>query len=229
MHVKSSFVTIVTGHLDLMFYFWGYKFKTMDTQSMINELELYNYKSYKEKVVSLFKHGLVTGADQSESLLHTTGMNLHRMNRHDAKSKLSDQLLELASQVERKMSWFLLIEGWCADGSQNVPIIAKIAEAFPGVELKILFRDENPEIMNQYLTNGGKSVPKLICFDAETNIELGTWGPRPKVIQEKVMAYKKEHPVMDKNEFASNLHKWYAKDKTQSVQTEFVELIKNWK
>lgn len=201
----------------------------MSTEAIITTPEVYTYTSYKEKVVSLFDQGLVSGDVQSDSFLKTTEMNLHRMKRHDVKSKLSEELSSLVSQVERKMTWYLLIEGWCADGSQNVPIIAKMADVFPSIELKVIFRDENPEIMNQYLTNGGKAVPKLICFDTEINIELGTWGPRPKVIQEKVVVYKQEHPEMDKNDFAANLHKWYAKDKTQALQTEFIELIKKWK
>ncbi|WP_152287729.1 thioredoxin family protein [Flavicella marina] len=191
--------------------------------------QMYSYKAYTEEVISLFDKGLVSGDVQSEALLQTTEMNLHRMKRHDAKTKLSDEIIALDATLKRKLSWYVLIEGWCADGSQNLPIIAKMADAFSNIELKIMFRDENPEIMNQYLTNGGKAVPKLICFDSETNEELGTWGPRPMAIQEKVVAYKETHPEMDKNDFAANLHKWYAKDKSKSIQSEFVELIKNWR
>lgn len=190
--------------------------------------EVYNYKTYQNKVQSLFEEGKVTGSVQSESLLKTTEMNLHRMKRHDAKSELSEDMLLLASKSNRKMTWYMLIEGWCADGSQNAPIIAKIAEALPAVELKIMLRDEHPEIMDKYLTNGGRAIPKLIAFDAETNEELGTWGPRPAGIQEKVLNYKKEHPEMDKTDFATNLHKWYAKDKSLSIQNEFIALIKKW-
>ncbi len=193
------------------------------------ELEEYNYETYKSKVQSLFDEGKVTGDTQSESLLNTTEMNLHRMKRHDAKSELSEELLALASKSTRKMTWYMLIEGWCADGSQNAPIIAKIANSLPEVSLKIILRDENPEIMDRYLTNGGRAIPKLIAFDAETNEELGTWGPRPTAIQEKVLAYKDVYPEMEKTDFALNLHKWYAKDKSLSIQKEFIELLKNWK
>ena len=201
----------------------------MNTEARIGKPKMYSYASYKEEVVSLYEVGKVSGDKQSEALLQTTFMNLQRMKRLDKKSQLSSEMLVLTKKTTRKMNWYLLIEGWCADGSQNVPIIAQIADAIATVDLKIVFRDENPEIMNQYLTNGGKAIPKLVCFDAVTNNEIGTWGPRPARIQEKVVAYKKQHPEMDKNDFANHLHKWYAKDKAQALQEEFMELLNKWK
>lgn len=201
----------------------------MNREIVLGKPEVYSYDSYKEQVISLYEEGKVSGDNQSDALLQTTFMNLQRMKRLDKKSQLTSEMIALAQTVDRKMNWYLLIEGWCADGSQNAPIIAQIANVIDSVDLKIVFRDENPEIMNRYLTNGGKAVPKLVCFDAETNVELGTWGPRPVSIQEKVISYKEEHPEMDKTDFANNLHKWYGKDKAQSLQSEFIQLINKWK
>lgn len=121
-----------------------------------------------------------------------------------------------------------MAETWCGDGAQNIPIIAKIAATSPNIKLTILFRDENPDIMNAYLTNGSKSIPKLICKDAQTKQDIGTWGPRPSDIQQMVLQFKSENPTASHEEFVKNLHLWYAKDKGVSIQKDFATLLPQW-
>ncbi len=190
--------------------------------------QLYNYKEFKALVNSLMAEEKVTGNTQTESLLETTKMNMHRMLRIEKTAKLNDDLLKALNNVNTKMTWYVITEGWCGDGSQNLPVLAKMAESNPNITLKFLLRDENPEIMDAYLTNGGKSVPKLICINDNTGEELGTWGPRPQKIQDKVVAFKKENVDAPKSIFGKNLHLWYAKDKTQALQEEFVEMLNAW-
>ncbi len=190
---------------------------------------LYSYQEFKQMVVSLFEQGKVTGAEQSTSLLETTGMNLHRMRRIDKTGSLNENIQHALQAAKSRWTWYLITEGWCGDSSQNAPIIALIAESSPNIDLKLLLRDENPELMDNYLTNGGRAVPKLICIDNETDEVLGTWGPRPQRIQDLVATFKKENPEAEKPEFAKNLHLWYGRDKSQSLQDEFTLLINEWK
>ena len=56
----------------------------------------------------------------------------------------------------------------------------------PGLELRIVLRDEHPEVMDRYLTNGSRSIPIVIALDEEFR-ELGHWGPRPRELQAWVM------------------------------------------
>jgi len=190
--------------------------------------QLYTYEEFKNLVNNLLAEGKVTGDIQTEKLVETTKMNMHRMNRIERTAKLNDDLVSALSQINTPLTWYVITEGWCGDGSQNLPILAKMAAQNPNITLKFLLRDENPEIMDAYLTNGGKSVPKLIVINQVTEEELGTWGPRPQKIQEMVVTFKKENPELFKTEFGKNLHLWYAKDKTQAMQKEFVEMVKSW-
>ena len=76
----------------------------------------------------------------------------------------------------------VIAEDWCGDASNTVPIIARLVDLAPGLELRVLPRDENPELMDQYLTNGARSIPIVIALD-ESFRELGHWGPRPTQLQ----------------------------------------------
>jgi len=92
------------------------------------------------------------------------------------------------------------------------------------IELKFLLRDENPELMDQYLTNGkSRSIPKLIAVD-ENNEELFNWGPRPKILQE--MFYHMKANAITNDTIKEEMHRWYAKDKTVTTQKEILELLK---
>jgi hypothetical protein len=82
--------------------------------------------------------------------------------------------------------------------------------------------------MDKYLTNGGRSIPKLICLKTETLEEIGTWGPRPAVIQQ-IVNENKDNPDLSFGEKVRMIHSWYETDKTITLQKEFIDLIKNWK
>lgn len=201
----------------------------MESKTQNKQIEFYSYNEFVHKVETLASQGLVTGDNQSEIYLQTTKMNLHRIHRIEKKVVLIDALKNALDLNTRKQIWYVFVEGWCADASQNIPIMHLISEYANNIELKFLLRDDNDELMEQYLTNGAKAIPKLVCFDAITNEELGTWGPRPVKIQQMVIDFKKEFPEVPKTEFLAKLQKWYTKDKGVSLQEEFVSLLSKWK
>ena len=87
----------------------------------------------------------------------------------------------------------VIAEDWCGDASNTVPVVAKLADAVPGLELRVILRDANPEVMDRYLTNGSRSIPVVIALD-ENYQELGHWGPRPTELQAWVMANRATMP-----------------------------------
>lgn len=196
------------------------------TVNFTSASRLFCYKEYIDYVSTMHKQGLVTGNTQTEALLNHTKMNLHRMQRIEKTFKLSEPLADVLSNLSKPQTWYLITEGWCGDSSQISPVISGIANSTNKIDLKLLLRDENPEIMDAYLTNGGRAVPKLISINTETGNELFTWGPRPQTIQDKVNAYKLENPEMDKVDFAKNIHSWYSQDKTMAVQNELAKLLR---
>lgn len=187
----------------------------------------YSYESYLELLNRLFEAGKTTGEDHSEAMLNYAKMNLYRMNRLNKTIKLSEEILKAIEQTNEPQTWLVISEGWCGDAAQNIPALAKIAAESDHINLKIILRDENLEIMDRFLTNGGRSIPKLIVLNSKTLKVLGTWGPRPSIAQEMVKEFKKI-PNGDYQEFQKELQLWYTKDKSNALQEEFVQLIKEW-
>jgi len=186
----------------------------------------HTYESYRKMTDELLAQGRTTGVNQSESLVAYTKVNVHRMNRLDQTIKINDDLMKEIKELKRKFSWLVITEPWCGDAAQNIPVFAKIAALSDNIELKFILRDENPEVMNQYLTNGGKAIPILVCFDSETMEELWKWGPRP-VVAQKLARELVTNPGVTKEEKNKKIIIWYTEDKTSSIQNEFLELIKS--
>jgi len=181
-----------------------------------------DYPSYRNLIKSLLANNKTTGSNHSEAMIAYTKMNDQRMNRWDKKVSLDTDIVELVNRLP-KMNWLVITEAWCGDAAQNIPFIAKLANENPSIELKFIMRDEHPEIMDQYLTNGARSIPVLVIMD-ENYHDLVTWGPRPEPVQNMVMEAK-DKPDLNQSEFIEKVHKWYATDKNTTISNEFKELI----
>jgi hypothetical protein len=110
----------------------------------------------------------------------------------------------------------VIAEDWCGDASNTVPVIAKLADAVPSLELRVIARDQNLDLMDQYLTNGSRSIPIVIVLNDEYE-EVGHWGPRPSQLQAWVMANRATTP---KAELYPEVRKWYARDRGETTLRE---------
>ncbi len=182
------------------------------------------YQEYREMVTEHVQNGTSTGPNQTVDLSQFTLLNDSRMRRLDKTTKLPEAVLERIENYKGKVTWLILTESWCGDAAQSMPVINKMAEANTDIHLKVVLRDEHPELMNAFLTNGGMSIPKLIAFDNETDQVLGDWGPRPTTATKMVNSYKKEHGKLTP-EFKQDLQVWYNKDKGQSIAEDLVDLL----
>lgn len=187
----------------------------------------YDYSAYRNFVRTLAEHYSSTGQVTPERI-EATRLNAQRMKRIEKQIAIRLDLSILVQNVKSQWEWIVLAESWCGDGAQVIPVLAKIAALNPNIKFKIVLRDENPELMDNYLTNGARAIPKLICLDQRTRKETGTWGPRPDSIARKVFDFKMKNPDAPHTEFLKNLHLWYAEDKGQSVQEDFLVLIEEW-
>lgn len=184
----------------------------------------YSYKEYRKLIDDLLSEGKTTGKSQTEKNIAYTKLNIQRMNRLDKTVTVIPELMTLIGSFDRKCIWLMIAEAWCGDCAQIIPVLDKIADASDHIELKIVLRDENPELMDRYLTNGGRAIPKLICIDSDTMHEICTWGPRPKPAQEMITNHK-AHPVKEYSEVQKDIQLWYANDKGETLQKEIMELI----
>ena len=197
----------------------------MDIKSALDSgIEYQDYITLLEELVG---QNQTTGNENSEGHVDYTRLNLRRMSRIYKTAKIDPELAELIETFPFELIWLVLTEGWCGDAAQSIPAIGRMASLSTQISLKIVSRDEFPEIMDHYLTNGAKSIPKLICFNRELN-ELGNWGPRPDPAQQMLLDYKK-----NQNEpydvFQQKLQMWYNNDQTKTIQEEFKIALSSWK
>jgi thiol-disulfide isomerase/thioredoxin len=183
-----------------------------------------SYKEYKEMVLSLIKEGKSTGAEQNESRYHFSKLNNQRMKRLDKQTKLSEETLTKTQRIQKDFTWLVLTESWCGDAAQTLPVINKFAEANEKIALKVVLRDENEDLMNQFLTNGSKSIPKLIVVENESKKVVGSWGPRSEKAAKMVMDYKEKYGKID-DKFKMDLQNWYNADKGANIEKELLDLI----
>ena len=184
-----------------------------------------SYSDYRNLVSNLVEEKSTTGLEKTEALANYTQLNDRRMKRWDKTMKVSEEVKSKVENFNRKVTWLVISESWCGDAAHIMPVINKVAELNENIDYKVVLRDENEQLMNQFLTNGGKAIPKLILIDNETNEVLNTFGPRPVVATDMVNTYKSEYGQITP-EFKENLQRWYNKDKGQSTVEDLLSLLK---
>lgn len=182
-----------------------------------------SYTQYMERTkIKVLTSDATQFDDELLAKFEYSRLNLQRSIRIEKLYSVTDDLKTLANNLPGEHLWVVITEDWCGDSAQTVPYIAKIAAASPKIELAILLRDENPDIIDQYLTNGTRSIPKLIGFDKNWN-ELYRWGPRPLALQELFQRWKSEGIPREK--LYENLQIWYNNDHGRELEGEFMEML----
>ncbi|MHA7129010.1 thioredoxin family protein [Algoriphagus namhaensis] len=185
----------------------------------------YDYQSYRQLIHDLLAEQKTTNDNHSDSYLEYTRLNNRRMDRWEKTAKVSSHLQELVTQIKMPQIWLVITEGWCGDASQSIPFIQKVADLNPLIQVRYILRDQNPEIMDQYLTNGARSIPMLVAFTRDLSKQLFKWGPRPAYLQERLKQYKIDPKGESPAAFAEGTHLWYARDKNRSLDQELIQLI----
>lgn len=185
-----------------------------------------SFSEYLGLIDSLLADGKTTGPNQSEAMTNYARLNRQRMSRIGKTLELEPEIVNEVAALLVDMTWLVITEGWCGDAAQNIPVIEKLAAANHGIETRYILRDENPELMDQFLTAGARSIPKLIGVDNVTDAVLGTWGPRPEAAQ----AYFREMKAagVEKPLINENMQRWYLADRGRSLQFEIAELLSGW-
>lgn len=183
-----------------------------------------SYAEYRALMGELVAIRSTTGADKSEAMADYTALNEQRMKRWDKTIKLGEAEQERLLKFEKQQIWLLITESWCGDAAHVVPAINKVAQANPVIELRLVLRDDHEALMQQFLTNGGKAIPKLIILDAQTQEVKATFGPRPQAATQLVADFKEKHGMLTP-EFKESLQVWYNKDKGQSTISDLLDIL----
>lgn len=184
----------------------------------------YSYTEYIDLVDKLLQEGKSTTKDAGEEMTYYSKLGLQRMIRWNKRFELSGAQEKTIASYDKETTWVVLSEGWCGDAAHCLPIINKVAAANDKINLRIVLREENPELMNDFLTNGGKSIPKLIAYNPSEKTVIGTWGPRPEPAQNIFLSAKENN--VDFETYERDLQMWYNKDKGQTVTKELLDLLK---
>lgn len=181
------------------------------------------YKEYKELITSLFQQGKTTGNTQNEAFVEYTKLSLSRMKRWEKIAKIKPEAVQKTEQLNQPQLWLVITEAWCGDAAHALPILNKLAELNPKINLRVVLRDENEALMDEFLTNGGRSIPKLIALSEEKKTILFTWGPRPKDAQ-KIVDDAKATSQGITNETKEVLQMWFNKNKGEQIVEEVLNL-----
>ncbi|MCM4169482.1 hypothetical protein KCTC52924_00517 [Arenibacter antarcticus] len=186
-----------------------------------------SYKAYIFLVNNLVAEEKSTGDEQTEQRIEFTKLNSARMRRLDKTITILEEDMAVFKEIGEKQTWLVLLESWCADGAQTIPILNKICSGIDNLDLKIVLRDDNPTLMDLFLTNGTRSIPKLMVLDRDYEV-VTSWGPRSTVATKMVVDYKNENGAID-TAFKLSLQKWYNKDKGRSIIKDLKELVAKMK
>lgn len=190
---------------------------------------LHNTLTFPEYVDQMRSDSEITDlsnlSDKEIEYLPTVKLNYQRLSRILRTYKIDEDLLGLIKKISSPQAWMVISEAWCGDSAQNLPYIAKIAECNSLINLRIILRDSNLDIMDLYLADGkSRSIPKLVAFNEDGN-ELFQWGARPKEAQELVTQLKNEG--MEKEKFLEELHFWYGRDRGRTLENELKIILEH--
>lgn len=144
-------------------------------------------------------------------------VNKHELTRVYEKLELHSEDIEFfKTKLSSQWKGIVLTADWCGDAALCVPIIQRIAE-INNVELHYLIRDENLELMDQYLTNGtSRAIPIFIFIDDSGNEKM-VWGPRSREVQEMVMDGRAKLPPADAPDFQEKQLQFYTEFKEMTT------------
>ncbi len=155
-------------------------------------LKSQSYQEYRDMVRQLVAEESTTGHEKTIPLAEYTRLNDRRMKRWDKTLKISQDIQDRIAKFNEKVTWLVLTESWCGDAAHLMPVMNKIAELNNNIDFRVVLRDENNELMNRFLTNGSKSIPKQIMIDKASGDVLNTFGPRPNSATKMGNDYKTE-------------------------------------
>ncbi len=181
----------------------------------------YTYEEYVALMQQLVSEGRTTGTDQNPETAEYTRLNLQRTLRWN-KTFVPDESIAANAKNTIKQTWWVITEPWCGDAAHSVPQIYNMVKDNPHIQLNLQLRDSPPLLIDEYLTNGGKSIPKLVIRNA-ANEDLAIWGPRPQKANVLFQSMKSEGKSFD--EIKEALQRWYNEDKGLEIQNELAALL----
>ena len=183
-----------------------------------------DWETYMELLETLMAEGKTTGTQQTPERLEHARLNLQRMKRINQQFEPDPATVAEIQKKDNDIRFLFIVEGWCGDAAQIVPALFKVVK-MAGREARFILRDEHPEVMDMFLTNGSRSIPAVVAIGREGEVLSNHWGPRPALLADLVSNWKQE---MSKDDWHKLLHTWYAKDKANTLQGDFTAWLQTF-
>ena len=185
-----------------------------------------SHESYVAAMEQWAERGEHSGPEASEKFAEYTALNWARMKRISKTYKMGEEMkVFLESGACAGQHWVVITESWCGDAIQSGPLIARMAKT-AGVTLEWVLRDGPNGIIDDFPTGGGRSIPIWIVADDQGQV-LGTWGPRPATVRDKVAEYRaRREPKPPYAEYAAEIQLWYARNRGREIEAEALALLK---
>jgi hypothetical protein len=135
--------------------------------------------------------------------------------------RLPPEIARRAAGLRGRWHLLVLSEDWCGDAVNTVPVVAALAEAVDSLDLRILGRDANLELMDAHLTGTARSIPVVMLLDGSFR-ERAWWGPRPAELQRWFLETGRSLPAEERYR---EIRRWYARDRGASALDEIVTLL----
>ena len=196
----------------------------MDTLLAKSLSKSMSYKAYRELVGQLADEQSTSGDEKTEINIQQTKLNYSRMKRWDKKIKLSGKTVNRIQSFREKVTWLVIAESWCPDSAHVIPVLNAIADLSDTIDLRLVLRDENPELMDAFLTYGKRAIPKLIMIDDLSGEVVNTFGPRPSEASYYVNRFISENGKLTP-EFKADLQHWYNNNKGQNIIEDITQML----
>lgn len=151
-------------------------------------------------------------------------LGLHRMERTLKTFKVDEEALADLKSMNFSGKILIISEPWCGDASATVPAVSTFFEA-AGIETRVFLRDSDTSLIDQFLTNGTQSIPKVLILDQDFSV-TENWGPRPKYGNDLLVKFKENETIYPREEFYNDLQVYYAKNRGKDAVLEILNLIK---
>ncbi len=176
-----------------------------------------NWYEYLSSFEDILNRKLTKKPFDNEAYIEYVKLNKSRMNRWLRTGLLKGSTQQTIEKIREVQNWYIITEPWCGDAAHSVPFIYLLSELNQNIKLTLILRDSEPEWIERYLTNGSRSIPKLIVRN-NYDEDLFTWGPRPKECQLLISELKKQH--ISDEDIKTRAQEWYNKNKGISLQEE---------
>lgn len=157
-----------------------------------------------------------------EEYLAFTKLNWSRTNRWLKRFEPNAEIKSLIASITEPQHWIVLTEPWCGDAAHSVPQLYQMVRNNPNIDFEIQLRDSDPLLIEDYLTDGSKSIPKLIIRN-DVGHDKFIWGPRPAKLQAVFAQMKLEDKTFEETKEAMQV--WYNEDKGNCLQEELLAAL----